>query len=347
MRAGGPIRMKTATKARSRPEDPFALNLARIVHRLLTNPRGWEVEELKGELAISDRTYRKYRQTLQERFGAFMTRGGESAVREVKDGDSRYLRLVEGGELDAASDDLLATISSLHLAREAFRFLSGTEMERALDAIYASVRERVGDKKFVLGHLFRNLDRMLHCVEDAPKDYRAQGEKLRALVEGLIFTRRIALDYKGAGGERRHELEPLTLMMHRGALYLLGRHEGDERVYSFAVDRIAKVELLAGHFRYPKLTQFDPAEHFEGAFGIFVPPEAARKRVDVELVFANERWLKLYVQERRWHRTQALTELKDGRLRMKFQVNSMVEVWPWIRSFGSDVTVVKPRRTGV
>tara|TARA_R110002072_G_scaffold121438_3_gene255242 strand:+ start:4271 stop:4450 length:180 start_codon:yes stop_codon:yes gene_type:complete len=40
------------------PSRPIALNLATIVHRLLTRPRGWEIEDLRAELEIADRTYR-------------------------------------------------------------------------------------------------------------------------------------------------------------------------------------------------------------------------------------------------------------------------------------------------
>jgi len=41
--------------------EPIALNLARIVHRLLVSPRGWRKEALCDELDIAPRTYRKYK----------------------------------------------------------------------------------------------------------------------------------------------------------------------------------------------------------------------------------------------------------------------------------------------
>jgi predicted DNA-binding transcriptional regulator YafY len=151
------------------------------------------------------------------------------------------------------------------------------------------------------------------------------------------------LTYAGAKGPKVHEVEPLSLVLHRSALYLLARHVGDARVYTFAVDRIAGVDASKNGFRYPGHDEFDPAAHYEGAFGVFVPPSKKRKPTDVELIFDNERWLKLYVSERRWHPTQEISELKDGRLRMRFRVDDMIEVWPWIRSFGEAVKVVKPK----
>ncbi len=109
--------------------------------------------------------------------------------------------------------------------------------------------------------------------------------------------------------------------------------------------RLFRGPSLKERFRYPRITEFEPSEHFEGTFGVFVPPSGARKKTEVELVFKNERWLKLYIRERRWHRSQELTDLPDGRLRLKLRVNNMVEVLPWIRSFGRDVKVVKPARS--
>jgi predicted DNA-binding transcriptional regulator YafY len=139
-----------------RPDDPFALNLARIVHRLITSPRGWQVARLKEELGIADRTYRKYRRTIQEQFAPLRDRRGRSVVREVRDGEAVFLRLVEGGVIDVESPDLVSSMAALHLARQAFQFLGETELKTALDDLQANLRERVGDKRFVLGHLFRN-----------------------------------------------------------------------------------------------------------------------------------------------------------------------------------------------
>jgi proteasome accessory factor B len=184
---------------------------------------------------------------------------------------------------------------------------------------------------------------MLHCVPDAPKDYSKQGDKLRAILHGLVFTEQLAFDYHGSGGPRQHTLEPLTLMMHRSALYLVARRPGEKRPFTYAVDRIAKVAPGREKFAYPDVTEFDPARHFEGSFGIFLSPDGDGKKTDVELVFANKRWLKLAVRERRWHPTQRFREFPDGRLEMKFKVENMVEVWPWIRSFGNDVVVRRPR----
>ena len=64
--------------------------------------------------------------------------------------------------------------------------------------------------------------------------------------------------------------------------------------------------------------------------------------MEVELLFAGHTYLKRYLRERTWHPSQQFEDLDDGRLRLTFTVTSMVEVEPWIRSFGADVEAVRP-----
>jgi proteasome accessory factor B len=128
-----------------------------------------------------------------------------------------------------------------------------------------------------------------------------------------------------------HEVSPLTLVMYRSALYLVARYRPDSRTYLFAIDRVSKLELTRKRFDYP--ADFSPEGLFEGAFGIFQGTEEHA----VELVFSDKPWLHRYLTERCWHPTQSFEKLDDGTLRMRFAVSSMVEVEPWIRSFGEDV----------
>lgn len=96
-----------------------ALNLATIVLRLAQHPRGWRVDDLCAELEIKPRTYRKYRQVLQEQFRPFF-REGVSLVQEVSEPGGRYLRLVEplppppGRDAHIAVDVLFGPTPWLH-----------------------------------------------------------------------------------------------------------------------------------------------------------------------------------------------------------------------------------------
>ena len=52
--------------------------------------------------------------------------------------------------------------------------------------------------------------------------------------------------------------------------------------------------------------------------------------------------MKYYVREREWQPGQRLKDLEDGRLRLSFEVTTLVEVVPFVLQFGAEVEVVAP-----
>ncbi|TVQ96097.1 MAG: WYL domain-containing protein [Deltaproteobacteria bacterium] len=328
--------------ARDQPEQPLAFNLARIVHRLLTDPLGWRVDTLKAELGIADRTYRKYRQLLQE-FPAFRRADGATMVEQVDDGHAVWLRLLTPSTQDVREgSSFLGRIAAMYLAQQMFSFLRHTPVGDNLEAFFADLRARTRDGAFVYRDLLINADRMFHLLPHAPKDYSDRSAQLTMLLNALLFRREIRIEYFSAssGTERAHVLEPLTLLSWRSALYLIARRPGQKKTRTFAIDRIRAITVRERTFVYPGPDEYDPRHATEGAFGLY--NETARRKVGVDLVFADEPWLKAELTERRWHPSQRFQELPDGRLRMTFRVTTMVEVWPWIRSFGPRVSIVAP-----
>lgn len=326
--------------------DPIALNLARLVHRLLIDPRGWRVDLLCRELGIADRTYRKYKSVLRDSFEHLLDPSGRVRIDEVQDGEARYLRLrVDEG----ASEDrpgFLARVAAFWLVREVFAFAGDSELSLALEDPWADLVQGVRDKPFFLRHLLRNIDRMLHHVPDAPKDYGGHEQALSTLLLALFYTHRISFEYASGSGDRwrTQVVCPLTLVMWRSALYLVAAYAPGGKPYLFAVDRMRAVQRRRDRFEYPDAATYHPHRLFEGSFGIWQEPGG--EPTEVELVFAPRPYLKRYLRERTWHPSQAFEELADGRLRMTFTVTSLVEVWPWVRSFGEDVEVVRPASDG-
>lgn len=328
-----------ATRTEEGPESPLALNLARILLRLLTDPRGWRVDDLQASLGIKDRTYRKYRALLQGHFDYLVDSKG-SLVVEAREGDAKYLRLRDSEEAVEDHPRFMARAAALELARQAFAFLALTGIGEDIDAFRQEFLDRAGDRAFVFRQLLRNIDRKLFVVPDAPKDYSGQAGKIAAILHALMYCKRLCVTYEGGRARSGPRLvEPLTLMVWRCALYLVVRFKGSRKAYYLAVDRMQDVERTGETFRYPPADEYSPARLLDGAFGIYREP-GARPR-EIELIFANERWLKMYVRERRWHPTQVFEDLPDGRLRMTFTATSMTDVRTWIRGFGDAVEVVK------
>ena len=326
----------------ARPDQPIALNLARVVQRLLIDPRGWRVDRLMSELGIQPRTYRKYRALLQDHGDLVVDPSGRWRVHEVEEGNARYLRLAIEGDAPEDRDGFLGHVSALWLAREVFAFAGETPLKEALDSAWADLLGSVRDRSYTLGHLLRDLDRLLYAVPDAPKSYAGHEETVQTLLRALFYCRKVRITYAAFAGEdpKTHTLCPLTLATWRSSLYLVGAYTPDGKPYLYAVDRIAAVEPAADRFRYPPPQVYDPAELFSGSFGIYQDPNSAP--VDVVLRFAPRPWLHRYLRERTWHPSQTFTEEADGWLRLEMTVHGTVEVVPWVRSFGPDVAVVAP-----
>ena len=318
------------------------LNLARIVYRLMYSDRGWKVDDLMSALGIKERTYRKYRLRLQTEFEALRGDDGKSLVQEVSDGEARYLRVVEVGSKSWSDEDFVARVAALHFSVRLLSFLKGTEIGTAIESFLAEFNHTLHDRKTLLGEVLNNADRMFYEIPDAPKQYDSKGGIIQTVIRAMMLRKRVRVEYDSASlrGAWTMTLEPLTLASHRSALYLIARAEGYEDFRMYAVGRILTAEATSQRFEYPSRAKYDPDRYIGGSWGVFRGEEGEQH--EFELLFADKRWLQMFVRERRWHASQEFTSLEDGRMRMTFVVSSDKEVWPWIRGFGDDVEVVRP-----
>lgn len=322
-------------------ERKAATNLARIVARLLLDPRGWRVDALMQDLGIGRSTFYNYLARLQALpVPELQDKDGQSLVTVVPEGDARYLRMKRLGDAPEERDDFFARAMALQMARQAFSFLGDVDLRRHLDDLVREFHDHVRQKHVAFVHLLRNLDRAFVVLPRAPKDYRGKRALLQAILRGLEGPYRLKLTYETPGRRPWTKLlEPLTLVVHDSALYLLVRSPDEGHVFTLAVERILKAEKTGEAFHYPPRDEYDPLDFTEGAFGMLTSEDDP---IEVELVFANKPWLKKSLRERHWHKTQSFFELPDGRLRMTFRVRSMAGVWPWIRGYGDLVEVVRP-----
>ena len=105
---------------------------------------------------------------------------------------------------------------------------------------------------------------------------------------------------------------------------------------TYKVERIRQAILTMDRYEIPG--NFDPAKYLAYSWGIWssdqAPPIEVRLRFDP--VVADR------VKETIWHRTQVLTDLPGGGVDMAVQVAGIVEIRPWILSWGNQVEVLAP-----
>jgi proteasome accessory factor B len=310
-----------------KPTYGAAARLARLLYGLLSRPRGWSFAAVQNELGISERTLLRYLAACRR---DLLDADGRPIIETFRAGERRMLRLAESGRMEESA---AYQVLFFYFALSVFQFLDGTVIkegvadlwDRFLRSVPAAQRARLAD-----------FQRKFYAVPHAMKDYRAFDAHLDTIVFCLSNNRRMRVDYAGLlGGGKVHDVDPYTLMMYRGGLYLVGRtHRGGGRIATLAVERMRRVERLPDGFDYPE--NYTPQKHSEGIFGII-----AGAQTSVELLIKDPR-TRAYLESRRIHPTQQFRSRRDGGTVLSMTVRGTDELKYWVLGFGPHVEVLRP-----
>jgi len=150
-------------------------------------------------------------------------------------------------------------------------------------------------------------------------------------------SRRIWVKYlTGHSGElTEREIDIYHIKNHHGDWYIIGYCHKAKMVKVFAVSRIKEIKLTNRYFVIP--TDFSIENYFKDSFGIF----ESKNIYNVKLKIMNESVR--YVKEKEWHKSQKITESKDGSILLEFRVNNLTEILMWILGMGKDCKVIQPK----
>ncbi|MCK6553303.1 WYL domain-containing protein [Candidatus Binatia bacterium] len=302
--------------------------MARIVHGLHQRPGGWSFDAIRAELDISERTLLRYVRACREEL---VDERERCLVEVVRRGNRRILRLA-GQPAALEAEGNLFELLYLYFALTVFQFLEGTVIKESVDGLWKRILENLPRP---LRLRLADFQLKFYAVPHMMKDYSGSDEVLDAITQGLLYQTRLRLRHRGLGGEEReHEVDPYTLMMYRGGLYLIARsHRVNKTVY-FAVERIAEATRLGARFSYPR--GYSPQKHIEGVFGIIDGPQTA-----VEILIRN-RETAAYLSSRRIHPTQRFRQHRDGTTTLTMTVRGTAELVPWLVGLGDYVQVLRP-----
>jgi predicted DNA-binding transcriptional regulator YafY len=154
-----------------------------------------------------------------------------------------------------------------------------------------------------------------------------------------ITQRQMKIHYLSLGSDQTKEwlLEPYFVEMTGVgySIYVVGhaRREGKEGVITFKLDRIKSAEVLKTNFEIPPGSEIEKS--LSCSWGIIWGEDTKLK-----LRFSSR--VTRRVKECVWHPSQVIVDLPDGGCVMTLRVGSLLEVTPWIRSWGPDVEVLEP-----
>jgi proteasome accessory factor B len=148
----------------------------------------------------------------------------------------------------------------------------------------------------------------------------------------------VEFEYEPSDGEARHaRVRPYFLEPDAGShnVYLIGFDETVGAMRTYKVERIRTSTVTAERYEIPD--DFDPDAWLAHSWGIW----SAESGVE-EVVLRFDPSVANRVRESVWHRSQRLRELDDGRVELALTVAGIVEIRPWVLSWGDAVEVMAP-----
>ncbi len=317
-----------------KPNYGSAVRVAQIIHWLHQFPYGISTKELSSRLGISERTMARYVGILKD---SFDDEEGEPLVELIRPGGqgSRLRFKRKGVEIKGTAYELM----SLYMALDLMAFLDGTFFQEgvqdALDRMQKTLQQEHGNETNLV---LKDFHKKFYHWTEAPKDYSEHNTILDKLVRALVYQKKVEILYKSPKKpEKRHALTPLSLLMFKRGLYLIGRREakGEEaRDLTFAVERIKDVAVLEETFNYPY--DYEPADRFQHTFGLV----REREPEEIELQFSAT--VAQGVGSRRWHPSQELEWLESGAVILKMRIEVGSELIGWLLGYGAFVKVINP-----
>jgi len=226
----------------------------------------------------------------------------------------------------------LSELCAVHFARTLMTTLIGApfqdDLERALMKLERALPTSC--RKFI-----DRIPRLLKAKASGRKklDGRKSREIVNRAVDASLTGRRITMRYYSSSSRRMKDyvVEPLRVTHVAGGIYLTAWVPAYNEMRTFAIERVRTLAMMDEHFDPRPL----PPEPFANSLGVHTgSPEL------IEIEFTGE--AVDYVREREWHRSQEMTDLPDGSLRLRLCVSNDRPLRSWILSFGQLARVVAP-----
>ena len=287
---------------------------------------GVTIDELAARCDVTTRTIRRDLQALEEAgFPIFDDRSRD-------DGRTRWS--LNGQAFKGLAAGLtVAELCALYFSRTLVESLAGTPFRDDVRSAFAKLGSALTP------HMRQFVDQLPQVIAAKPDPLRRRVDDAGQIIaaralEATLHHRQASLTYHSRSSERikTYLVHPYRLAYAQGGLYLLAYVPEYGEVRTFAVERIRELSLLE--------ERFTPIEElgedaFPNSLGVHTGP-TERVAIDFQQAVAD------YVRAREWHRSQSLTPIDDGGVRMILDVCLDQALKSWILSFGPFAKVAAP-----
>lgn len=182
-------------------------------------------------------------------------------------------------------------------------------------------------------------------ISDRLSDYihfekrRPQGtENLYGLLHAIKNKVQIGFSYQKfwEGTITARVVEPYALKEFRNRWYVLAKDLKDQKVKSFALDRLSELEITNRKFHLPNT--FNINDHFKYSFGIISPNEQKPQ----EVVLSFDPFQGKYIKTLPLHHSQEILTDNEDELVIKLTLFVTFDFLMEVLSYGDNVKVIQP-----
>jgi len=168
---------------------------------------------------------------------------------------------------------------------------------------------------------------------------RGMTDFYQPIFNAIMNKRVIEFDYHPFGKEvRTVKVSPYHLKQHNNRWFLIGKRTDFDYLSNFAIDRIESMKETS-----KKYEPLDEGFDFDEFFGDIVGVSVTTGPVENVVIYANEKAFN-YIFTKPLHESQIVKHelLPDGRREIDLKVKDNYELRALLRSFGSQIEIIKP-----
>lgn len=168
---------------------------------------------------------------------------------------------------------------------------------------------------------------------------RPQGtENLYGLLHAIKNQLQIKFTYQKFWEDKltKRNVEPYALKEFRNRWYVLANDLKDNKVKSFALDRLSDLDITKKRFQFPD--DFNVNRHYKYSFGIISPN--GHKPEEIELSF--DPFQGKYIKTLPLHESQQILVDNEEELRIKLTLFITHDFFMELLSYGENLRVIKP-----
>jgi proteasome accessory factor B len=224
-----------------------------------------------------------------------------------------------------------AELISVYVAQKALTQYKGTPFEHPLRSAFEKLVSGL-DGKITLS--WDDLDSFIsfRSFEIVPTDLMT----FQVISEAVRKSCVLEFEYKklNASSFEKRIVEPYHLACIQNQWYCFGHDINRRETRTFVLARMRNAVGTGQTFTKSKKFCLD--DHLRDSLGVF----SAKGKYKIRIQF--DKFAAQLVRERVWHSSQSVQELTNGELEFKITLSSLLEIEPWILSWGEHACVLEP-----